>query len=386
MRTPKVLASLVAGLLFWSVPAFAQEDLKQEALREVNDDLRAEERQERTLREDKEGDIQLGKTAFDVRGRRVRIEEYILRPAANQLKFLVLNTRENRFDYGFMLQEFKNALPTDLRGLGDSLGHMWGSSTNPSNWVTRMELFASNTIDNYQQVGLFGDPIGITFPNYWQCTETGCTSSGSGTFYLPRTMTYYTRLFGPGYDKVKELYEFDYNLDTNAGDGLTWAWGQFYTGATGALYLGSLPGVPSSARANLRQPSCSYPCAEYPQFLGFNMPSGNDSAHFQFNVKYPDNSTMTGEFALIHNNGKPLKLASLFAGDGLATAAAGDPDSHQEQKGSLSNREDINWEFRIAASEFVHPDGDIDIVIDPKIFSSLERGDNNPRGHSSGNF
>ncbi len=48
---------------------------------------------------EKRSDLHLGKTVIDQKGRRVRMEEYVLRPAANKIDFLSVSQREGRMDY-----------------------------------------------------------------------------------------------------------------------------------------------------------------------------------------------------------------------------------------------------------------------------------------------
>ncbi|MCK5583184.1 MAG: FecR domain-containing protein, partial [Elusimicrobiales bacterium] len=54
------------------------------------------------------------KVAIDAFGNRVRMEEYIIRPQANQFKYVVLNSRDDRFDFGKMIFTFNADLPSDL--------------------------------------------------------------------------------------------------------------------------------------------------------------------------------------------------------------------------------------------------------------------------------
>lgn len=65
-------------------------------------------------REVKLAEFQQGKALIDVSGNRVRLEEYIIRPAANQFKLVVLNERKDTFNYFYYLGTFNTVLPADL--------------------------------------------------------------------------------------------------------------------------------------------------------------------------------------------------------------------------------------------------------------------------------
>ena len=76
--------------------------------------------------EARNADFQSGKSLIDVSGQRVRVEEYIMRPAADQFKLVVLNERPTRFDSFTYTGTFNQNLPEDLsvalRDVGGKLG------------------------------------------------------------------------------------------------------------------------------------------------------------------------------------------------------------------------------------------------------------------------
>ena len=89
-------------------------DARQAAKREVDLRMSKEEVQAAAAEESKLSEYQEGKALIDVNGNRVRVEEYIVRPAADQFKLVVLNERQDRFDYFFYQGTFNQALPTDM--------------------------------------------------------------------------------------------------------------------------------------------------------------------------------------------------------------------------------------------------------------------------------
>lgn len=95
-----------------------RDNTAREALRRENleDRIRGHEDLELAL-EEKNVDLHLGKSLVDVHGNRVRMEEYVLRPEANQVQFLNLTMRDNRLDYINYVATFNDILPRDTRGL-----------------------------------------------------------------------------------------------------------------------------------------------------------------------------------------------------------------------------------------------------------------------------
>ena len=86
------------------------------------------------------------KVALDVFGRRVRMEEYITRPAADSFKYVVLNQRADRFDFGKILFTFNQALPADLTLATKTMLSATGA-TAPAWQLTDMTSVVSNTND-----------------------------------------------------------------------------------------------------------------------------------------------------------------------------------------------------------------------------------------------
>ncbi len=93
--------------------------------------------------EEKNVDLHLGKVLTDMHGNRVRMEEYVLRPAADQVQFLNLSMRENRLDYIDYRAYFNDILPQKTRGL-------WRKefgATEPDIYLVRETVRHSNMTD-----------------------------------------------------------------------------------------------------------------------------------------------------------------------------------------------------------------------------------------------
>jgi hypothetical protein len=107
----------------------------------------------------KNAQYQEGKTLTDAFGKRVRLEEYIARPAANQWSFVSLNTREDRFDFTRFDLYAKNALPEDI-----STVNLFSGSGHDSmgNWVEKTHRLSSNSGDYYREWQDGGAPVNMT--------------------------------------------------------------------------------------------------------------------------------------------------------------------------------------------------------------------------------
>jgi hypothetical protein len=144
--------------------------------------------------ESRNADYQVGKSLMDVTGERVRVEEYIMRPRADQFKLVVLNERANRFDYFTYKGTFNQNLPEDVSVALREVGGKLGSA--PDYYLTDYETLMSNTIDNITDSASGGHLVSITFDgtNYILADELNNTrtieaaslqSDGSYKIYNP---------------------------------------------------------------------------------------------------------------------------------------------------------------------------------------------------------
>ena len=136
-----------------------KEEMKDVLVPEVQMDMTKEQVQRAAAEELKLAEYQQGKSLIDVWGNRVRIEEYIVRKnlQPNQFKMVVLNERENRFDYFIWLATFNKELPTDLTLATKWLSWKEGVAL-PEYYLKESYSGASNTIDKVEW-RLTGDVI-----------------------------------------------------------------------------------------------------------------------------------------------------------------------------------------------------------------------------------
>lgn len=127
--------------------------------REMTLDMTKEQVQAAAAQEIKLSEYQQGKALTDVFGQRVRLEEYIVRPSANQFKLVVLNERASRFDYFYYLGTFNKNLPTDM---SIALRQLPGrADTQPEYYLTGFETGRSNTKDSMIEVAQGGHLVDV---------------------------------------------------------------------------------------------------------------------------------------------------------------------------------------------------------------------------------
>ena len=92
----------------------AESPLARAARHEVGLDMTRNQVIASAAMEQRTADYREGKSLIDVNGKRVRVEEYIVRPQPDQFKLVVLDKRDNRLDYFYYLGTFNQTLPADL--------------------------------------------------------------------------------------------------------------------------------------------------------------------------------------------------------------------------------------------------------------------------------
>lgn len=116
------------------------------AKREVYREISKESVLAQAQQELQSAEYQNRKVAIDASGVRLRMEEYVTRPTADSFKYVVLNTREDRFDFGKILFLFNKDLPTDLTLATKTMLSATGS-TAPEWQLSELSSVMSNTTD-----------------------------------------------------------------------------------------------------------------------------------------------------------------------------------------------------------------------------------------------
>ncbi|MGQ0644433.1 MAG: FecR family protein [Elusimicrobiota bacterium] len=159
-RAPEPLpADMSEGLMPDREDLQARFDLKAEVARETGLQAFKDYFQTDAAQEMKTAQYQEGKTLIDAFGHRVRLEEYITRPAPEQFSFVALNTREDRFDFTRFDLYAAKPLPEDLGSV--NLFRQPGSGPM-DNWAVKTHRLSSNGGDYYREWQDGGAPVPMT--------------------------------------------------------------------------------------------------------------------------------------------------------------------------------------------------------------------------------
>jgi hypothetical protein len=237
---------------------------------EIYGEISKEDVLSRAQEEMKASEYQNRKTAIDAYGNRVRMEEYTIRPAANQFKYVVLNTRDNRFDFGKILFTFNTALPEDLSRATAGMITSPGSAA-PAWYLTEMNSVMSNTTDKV-------------------------TEDASGG-----TMVFNSSLSDPRYNLIFANYAF------------------YAAGPAEAALNGGL-GLQLWAKTNYNVPnnthgSITYYAAAAPTITS-SQPDGADVFHTYAKNTYGDGTWIAAEDWVLFNDGDTLSTGDFNNGLG----------------------------------------------------------------------
>ena len=139
----------------------AKEEFRREIAGEVALDLQRSQVEADAAFELQANQYQESKTLIDAFGQRVRLEEYITRPAPEAYKLVTLNTRADRFDFAAFEVVANKPLPEKI----SDAGNLWFSqgSAKPEFFAVKERWFVSNDRDSAAEVHLDGDSMPVTF-------------------------------------------------------------------------------------------------------------------------------------------------------------------------------------------------------------------------------
>lgn len=291
-------------------------------------------------RELKANEAQLGKDAIDAFGHRVRIEEYILRPASNELKFIFLTHRDDSLNWGHMIQRFNSRIPNDYSLIPAIVNRMYFSKTAPSNWLTYFEVYVTNTIDAVKEAITFGAPTPINFNGF----------GGIGARYYPSSIEHNQILSGPGVPggtRTQFRQTMDYNIITpgqftvrqfvpNAGGNLT---------LLAAVSLNPASAASVNAGGNVLYFDSALDAATIttPRF-----PSGPGKADYEVSTTYADGSTLSSRKLLVSNEGDIMSFGNV---------------------NSDSFNKEGSYNFELVVESNLFQGRKIDVLIAPEIFA-----------------
>lgn len=308
-------------------------DFKKDAQREVALGLGKDQVQAAAAIEARRAEYQEGKTMVDAFGQRVRIEEYIVRPAADQFKFVVLNERANRFDYFYYQATFNQALPEQL---APALRYLNGKvGTAPDYFITAFETGRSNTIDRVQENGAGGHLVSTTLTQ-----DTVVYDPGSNTFSTVAS----------GASMWKTLFD-NYSYKINGTEKFGWS-------PMGAPNITSYDYVATGIQTRILGGAgaggvdcLTQACETANRPSAVTQPETADKLHDRVSISYANGTQETYDFYVIGDDGRQ------------ATAA----DFANVSSGATYKNTLLKWNFEqvITASEF--QGRKIDLVVEPKI-------------------
>lgn len=311
------------------------EEFKKDAQREVALGLAKDAVQAAAAVEARSAEYQEGKTLIDVNGHRVRLEEYIVRPAADQFKFVVLNERSDRFDYFYYQAKFNQSLPENLSLALRYLNGKTGSA--PTWYVTDFETGRSNTVDTVQEIGagghLVSSPLASDTVVYDPDTNSFATVSAGTSFWKTLFNNYSYRINGT------EKYGWSpMNTASNVVNAYDYTADGIRTRMTDAAGTGMVTCLTLACELASRPSTVT-------------QPDGSSALHDRVTINYLNGTKETYDFYVIDDEGR---LADTSDFSNIANGV--------EYKNALLR---FNYQQVITASEF--NGRKIDLVVEPKI-------------------
>ena len=343
METPHMVSLNSREALQAVRPYAVHQDMARDATRSMLEDLRN--------RELKANEAQLCKDVIDAFGRRVRLEEYLLRPDTKSFEILFLSHRQQRFDWGHLIQTFNSAIPDDLSQVPAIVAGGFLAANEPSNWLKSSEFYATNTIDALKEVMTLGDPVQIDFAGY--------NGGVQKLLWYPSSIDFTQTLMGPGVPGGSRD-QFQQHQDYNILNANLFTWTQRVQpvadvntaiGDASTLMTAVILNPASSSLADPQSaPNGGDVVVNAALYDNTNTvgstPSGPGKADLRQSTTYPDGSTVDVEKFLVSNDGQILDFS--------------DPNS------DIFNKEGTyNLEINIKSSLF--QGRDIDVLIAPEI-------------------
>ena len=257
-------------------------------------------------------EYQQGKTIIDTFGQRVRIQEYIVRPQPDQFKLVVLNERNNRYDYFTNVQTFNTTLPTDLSVANKS----W------NDW--------KNSLITYTQGG---NAEAASLPSYYLLNNESAASNLKdivtwgflGGHIVTNTDGTYSHFFNNYHFEVNSDPRISYQPNT----GVT-------NIASAADFLWTVKSYGTMSNTDFMNGTGTW--------VGYNnIFSQPEAMHTRDNVDFGSGITYQEDYYTIDDFGKP-STSSDYA-NGI-----------------------YNEEMVLSGSDFKGTDGKIDICVEPQIF------------------
>ena len=315
-----------------TAPTSVNDDFKKEVEREVALGLSKEAVQSAAAVEARRAEYQEGKTLIDAFGVRVRLEEYIVRPAADQFKLVALSERADRFDYFYYQARFNQTLPEDLTEATRYLTGKAGPA--PSFFITEFETGRSNTRDTVVEIGTGGHLVSAAL-----AADRVAYDGQTNTFTnVTAGTSFWSTLFDNYSYKINGTEKFGWQ--PAAGSNIT-----SYDYVAGGINTRVWNGAGTNVCAGQA-------CEDALRTSVISKPSGVNSLHDRVTITYTaDNSFETYDFFVVSDEGRVATKADF---SGVTSGAT--------YKEKLVQH---NFQQKITASEF--GGRSIDFVVEPKI-------------------
>lgn len=294
--------------------------------------------------EARRAEYQEGKVMVDAFGKLVRLEEYVLRPAPDKFKFVVLNKREDAFDYFYYLAQFNQTLPTLLSPALRYLNGKTGAA--PDYFITSFETGRSNTIDSIQENGTGGHLVNAALTSDQVVYDAGTNSFqtvASGTLFWKTLFNNYSY-------KVDGTEKYGWQPAAGVSDitAYDYAANGFNTRVLGG---GALCGNAGCATAG--PVTCTaQTCEDAARPNSVTNPEGSSVLHQRASISYAgDGSSETYDFYVVGDDGRVATKADF---NGVTSGAT--------YKNTLLK---FNYQQVIRSSAF--HGRKIDLVVEPKI-------------------
>ena len=172
---------------------FNPERMKDFIVREAGRFDAQDQRESSSAFEQRNELYQSGKSLIDAFGRRVRVEEFVTRPAPDAFKFISVSHRDDRTDLATVEVRANTALPADLKQAGNLFNSP--GSVAPAYYAVQQRTSLRNlsTGASYVQMGVDGAPRQFNLPGQ------SFFDPNLGTFVTPSAVFWKT-MFGNSYE------------------------------------------------------------------------------------------------------------------------------------------------------------------------------------------
>ncbi|MEK7287939.1 MAG: FecR family protein [Elusimicrobiota bacterium] len=305
--------------------------LKDVAKKEVASDMTKEQVQAAAAQEMKLAEYQLGKAMIDAFGQRVRLEEYVFKPAPDQAKFVALNERDDRFDYFYYLGTFNKELPSDV---GKALLQLGGGMTLPDYYLTGYESYRSNTTDNMKELASGGHLVDLGPAGTGEAAQAFDANQGK-TISLVSGDHYYKTFFD------------SYALSVNGNNKIT-----LDASALSLSGSGDFKGRVQS----LAHEDASWRYAGGGVFTEVKGPGDyNGDMHFAINNTFNDGTFLNYSMYMVRDDGSLLNLK----------------DFNNVSSGEKLKELMMSWNYEEVTTATEFQGRKIDLSVDPKIFIQM---------------